>query len=608
MRYIGVLLTLVGCGFLIQHVPQTDEAVALSEVKAKYQSNLVAWSTLAIALDDVSQQSLQAHHIALREAFKRVEWLATYYDEGAINRYINGAPLPSVEQKVAELRILEPKGFQVLEELIYGSEIDSTTLMLYNDLLHDTQTVVRDLQRRSLTHADVFAAARYELIRIFTQGVTGFDTPSSGRALQESALALASVQAGIAPLLEAKAGLSPQLRDDIYAAFAAGGQQLTASNFDSFNRLQFLRTCIDPLYDMLLTVHQVYGAEMPSERNTISPAHNYESRSLFSDDFLNDYYFAGQPAFDSLFSQKLALGKQLFFDKSLSAGGKLSCATCHVPELGFSDGYVTSIGNDGKPLARNAPTLIGAVYAERYFTDMREPTLARQIRHVVQDEHEFGTTYLTILDSLRQNSVYRAAFASAYADVAEEYQISTYSLSDALASYVRSLHSNSSPVDRYIRGELAELPDEVKRGFNLFTGKAVCATCHFAPTWAGLVPPFYRETESEVLGVPTEWPVTDSTTLDYDLGRIGSGRPLDNAPFYVASFKTPSVRNVALTAPYMHNGVMDSLAQVVDFYQRGGGAGLGLNVPHQTLPFDSLSLNAQEQADLVAFMRALTDE
>jgi cytochrome c peroxidase len=137
-------------------------------------------------------------------------------------------------------------------------------------------------------------------------------------------------------------------------------------------------------------------------------------------------------------------------------------------------------------------------------------------------------------------------------------------------------------------------------------GKAACGTCHFAPTFNGTVPPGYSESESEVLGVPSV-NTTDNPPIDPDLGRLGNRHPRDEAEIYRHSFKTVTVRNVTLTAPYMHNGVYNTLEEVVDFYNRGGGAGMGMDLPFQTLPFSELNLNEGEVADLVAFMETLTD-
>jgi cytochrome c peroxidase len=169
-----------------------------------------------------------------------------------------------------------------------------------------------------------------------------------------------------------------------------------------------------------------------------------------------------------------------------------------------------------------------------------------------------------------------------------------------------------------MRGERDALDPAAKRGFNLFMGKAGCAACHFPPAFNGTVPPLYRESEAEVLGVPAEWPARrpgvpaaagpgkDSAALlpDSDPGRCRV-RP---AALWRGAFKTPTVRNAALTAPYMHNGALPDLESVVDFYNAGGGRGLGLDVPNQTLPADSLGLSAAERADLIAFLTSLTDD
>jgi cytochrome c peroxidase len=171
---------------------------------------------------------------------------------------------------------------------------------------------------------------------------------------------------------------------------------------------------------------------------------------------------------------------------------------------------------------------------------------------------------------------------------------------------VVSLSSFNSPFDQYVRGERKELPEAAKRGFNLFMGKAACGTCHFAPSFNGLVPPFYEESESEVLGVPST-PGSENLVIDPDLGRLESSRPQDEAYFYAFSFKTPTVRNAALTAPYMHNGVYETMEEVIDFYNKGGGLGMGIDIPHQTLPDAPLNLNEGEVKDLIAFMEALTD-
>jgi cytochrome c peroxidase len=152
-----------------------------------------------------------------------------------------------------------------------------------------------------------------------------------------------------------------------------------------------------------------------------------------------------------------------------------------------------------------------------------------------------------------------------------------------------------------MRGDSTQLNKAEQNGFNLFTGKAKCATCHFMPLLNGLVPPDFNETESEVLGVPSI--KKGKKILDTDLGKYGFTRSV----LHKHSFKIPTVRNSALTAPYMHNGVFSTLTQVVEFYNKGGGKGLGIAPDNQTLPFDKLSLSKKEVGDIVLFLKKLTD-
>lgn len=131
-------------------------------------------------------------------------------------------------------------------------------------------------------------------------------------------------------------------------------------------------------------------------------------------------------------------------------------------------------------------------------------------------------------------------------------------------------------------------------------GKALCATCHFIPLTNGTVPPFFSETEKEVIGIPeTKY----NRKLDTDYGFYS----LFNESLHKGMFKTPTIRNASLTAPYMHNGVYSSLSEVIDFYVKGGGAGMGFNLPHQTLPFDKLELTNQDKENLIAFIKTLAD-
>ncbi|PQB05889.1 cytochrome-c peroxidase [Aureitalea marina] len=192
----------------------------------------------------------------------------------------------------------------------------------------------------------------------------------------------------------------------------------------------------------------------------------------------------------------------LFFDPILSSDNRMSCASCHLPEKAFTDGMRTSISNTGHPLKRNSMTLNYAVYASGYFHDMRVKRLEDQFEHVVFSEDEFDSNYASIIDKLNKSPKYADRFQAIFQD--PRSKIRNHHIDYALTAYVMSLNSFDSPVDQYFQGKREDLPAEIKRGFNLFTGKAACATCHFAPLFSGTVPPLYVESESEVLGVPND--------------------------------------------------------------------------------------------------------
>ena len=176
-------------------------------------------------------------------------------------------------------------------------------------------------------------------------------------------------------------------------------------------------------------------------------------------------------------------------------------------------------------------------------------------------------------------------------------------IATAIAAYERSLPVMTSSFDAYMAGNKKALRGNAVQGFNLFMGKAQCGTCHFAPLFNSLLPPTYNRTELESLGMTTsanfKRPLPDT-----DSGRYGVF-PIE---FYIGTFKTPTIRNSAKTAPYMHNGAFQTLEQVIEFYNKGGGAGLGLYSRYQTLPEKPLNLTTREKASLIAFLHSLTDE
>ncbi|WNJ18945.1 cytochrome c peroxidase [Pontibacter sp. G13] len=614
-RFKFVMLTVL-IGALLAGAYADRHLISVSlpaeETAKMYRSDLQKFSDQLEALQQEAQEATQPHQLResflkTRLAYKRIEFLLAWFQEETVTLHINGAPLPKVnKQNASFVEISEPKGLQILDEMIFSEESDLPKVKkLIHELRLQTDRLIFTQQSTTLNHRLVFEAYRAQLIRLVSMGITGFDTPMSGHAMEDAVASWTSmmdVWKLYHPSLHSQA---PTLAEEIQLTFEAGKSMLEKGDFDTFDRLAFTRDIANPLYGKILDAQMALSIETIYEVTPRLQSLNHQGKEIFSTDFLDAAYFTSRPISEEN-QARIELGKMLFFDPALSQNGQVSCGTCHQPDKGFSDGQPKSREAAGHgTVKRNAPGLVNTVFADKFFHDLRADRLDRQVEQVIFATKEFNTDYSNLVSRLKQSSEYRTRFQEAFGYMGK-YALSGSSIKEAIAAYMFTLRSFNSPVDRYIRGESDELSQEVKRGFNLFMGKAACGTCHFAPTFNGSVPPRYLESESEVLGVPKE-AGTHPTELDPDLGRYGNGFPRDQAPFFKHSFKTPTVRNIALTAPYMHNGVYETLEEVITFYNAGGGAGMGLDVPYQTLPADSLHLTDQEQADLVSFMMALTD-
>ena len=307
----------------------------------------------------------------------------------------------------------------------------------------------------------------------------------------------------------------------------------------------------------------------------------------------------------------IALGRRLFFDRRLSFNATLSCAMCHIPEQAFTQNeLMTPVGFQGRAVKRNAPALYNVAYRKVLFFDGREETLEQQIWSPILAGNEMAMPAMgTLLSRLRDLDEYESDFREAYGE-----GINARTLGYALADYQRALLSADSPFDRWKYGnEENALPEEAQRGFRLFTD-AGCAACHLVEaTYAHFTDDDFHDTGigyaaamSSTIRVqlaPGVFVDVDRQSLSpapvllSDLGRYeATGIARDRW-----KYRTPSLRNVALTPPYMHNGSLATLAEVVDFYDRGG-------VPHDGLDprIRPLGLTGAQKADLVAFLESLT--
>ena len=298
------------------------------------------------------------------------------------------------------------------------------------------------------------------------------------------------------------------------------------------------------------------------------------------------------------------LGRRLFSEPRLSATGRMSCATCHNPVQGFTQtDRATPDGRDGLPLRRNTPTLLNAGYATTLMHDGAAPSLEAQVLTPLLDGNEMANASFTDLEQrLAGIPDYAAAFRSVFGE-----EPSMALVGSALAAYQRTLASGNSAFDRWrYLGETPALAADAQRGLALFTGKAGCASCHTVGDRSALFSDNLMHNTGAALG--KRGPVrvasrSKPSTIDFAAAGDRGRHEVTQNPADLYRFRTPTLRNVALTAPYMHDGSIATLTDVVRFYNEGGGA--NDNLDDKIKP---LHLEEQEIADVVAFLNSLTGD
>ena len=325
-----------------------------------------------------------------------------------------------------------------------------------------------------------------------------------------------------------------------------------------------------------------------------------------------------QPKDNPLTTAKINLGRKLFFDRRLSLNNTFSCAMCHIPEQGFSNNEMqTAVGIEGRSVRRNSPTLYNVGYSQLLFHDGRENSLEQQAWGPLLAHNEMANPSIGyVLDKLQHNTEYRHLFAIAFNKGA-----TMETLGQALASYERTLNAADSPFDRwYYNKQQQAISAAAKRGFQLFTGKAGCSTCHSFTKKSALFTDQQRNNtgigyRDTMQSNPDQQKVQVAPGLFVELARenlhgLSTEKSTDLGYYEISqnpadrwAYKTPSLRNIALTAPYMHNGSLATLEDVVRFYNQGGIANENLSPL-----IKPLNLSDAEVAELVAFLTTLTGE
>lgn len=563
------------------------------EIKANFTSGVHFLMTdvdqvIAAVTQNKNIAQIQEIFLKARKSYKKIEWMSEYYFP-SVSKSINGPAIPEFEQN--DGITLPPEGFQVVEEFIFPKYDPASK----QELLKELRILRSNLNRlnkvsenNSIADMYIFDALRLEVFRVISLGITGFDSPIAQQSVPEALVALESIE-NVLLLYKNIIGSAPY--NSATSILKNGKNYLSKTvTFNDFDRAYFIKQFANPLSKELYSLQKESGIAFANEKRGLKTT----AQTLFDATAFDIEAFNGFPDYETT-NDKVVLGKKLFNDPILSGNNTISCSSCHHSDLAFTDGLEQTVAINGtSQIKRNTPTLNNIAFQRAFFYDTKVSYLEDQAIAVITNEVEMHGSLQKSVVALQKDKKYVKAFKKAF----PKNEINEFGIKNALASYVRSLSNYDSKFDDYMQNESSFTKDE-KAGFNVFTGKGKCATCHFIPLTNGTVPPSFMKSESEVLGVPNK-----QKKLDLDLGKY----VITKAAIHKNAFKTPTIRNIALTAPYMHNGVFKTLEEVIDFYNEGGGKGLGLEVLNQTLPEDKLNLTDLEKKQLVVFMKSLTDK
>lgn len=540
-----------------------------------------------------------------RQQLKTLDFWLRYFEPIAY-RKLNG-PLP-VEWETEVFEKFEPPykrkgaGLTLAEQYLDEPGLRQDSLAgLIQTSLDSLQTFEADSITTQLnSYPHFFMANRLYLLNLAAVYTTGFENPDTANIIPE----LRAMMPAVKDIYENfnQSFSSTALDKDYMALYDKAMQFVTAqpTDFSLFDHFTFIRDYVNPLFRMNQQYIRSYDVV---SANYNDYALNNETKSIFEKSLFISQNTKG--IFSLVEDEKLLadikqMGKMLFYDPILSGNNKRSCASCHKPEMYFTDTTRSTSPqfDDTQLLPRNAPSLINSVYNHLVMLDGKHISLQGQAREVMLNPHEMQSGEKDLVDKVMTCKTYRDAFKKFAKYTPEEKTVSMSHIISAVTYYYADFSNYYSPFDDAMNAN-ASLNADARKGFNLFMSKAQCGTCHFVPHFNGVKPP-YIGSEFEVLGVPAD---TNYSRLSDDEGRFGVN-PADETSH---AFRTGTVRNAEHTMPYMHNGVFKTLDQVLDFYDAGGGIGKKLVVPNQTLSSDSLKLSAREKKDLLAFIHSLNE-
>lgn len=593
--FIAILI-LVSLGFFTfscKHVKEVPEKAIEQTLLTQIDSFSALAHQLQAGLENgtLNEKQAQLLFLQIRLSYKKFEWAAEYFTPN-ITRFVNGPPVPEIEMTTGS--VLDPEGLQVIEAFLFPKY----DLTQKEELIRQLKLLQTDCSRYKvyfnnidLLNWQIFDAAKLQVFRILTLGITGFDNPLTLKSMGEAETSLQSLQTVLGHFTgqDDHAGLTGKI-------VSARKYLLRNQGFNSFNRAEFITGYGNAITTGITHLQQELHIPIIKYNRLL----RQEAATLFDKNAFDVNAYAPGPSYFQT-GKRIALGKKLFSDPLLSGNQSRSCSSCHQPDNAFTDKLIKNTVIQKKTLLRrNTPTLLNAALQPSQFYDLRARTLEDQAMDVIQNKDEMHGSMKVLISNLWRNKTYKKLFSDAYPQQ-NRTGIDTLEVTNALAAFVRSLTQLNSRFDDYMRGNQTAMTKQELSGFNLFMGKAKCATCHYMPLFNGTFPPKFTKMDAEVIAVPR---FKGGHIIDPDRGTFD----IVQTPSLQHAFKTTTVRNAARTAPYMHNGVFSTLNEVIDFYNKGGGAGLGIKTDNQTLSADQLHLTAKESNDIIAFIKSLNSK
>ncbi|PCJ63893.1 MAG: cytochrome C peroxidase [Bacteroidetes bacterium] len=559
----------------------------------------------AISDKNISNDSINSLLIESRLSFKSVDIWLRYFDPIAYKK-ING-PLPvewetEVFEKWEKPYKRVSSGFTI-GELYWGEESHNRDSL--HTLFDSSISAVRRFQNDSFlsllgTPDHFFYANRLFILNLATIYTTGFECPNTDEILPELIHILKSNREHY--IAFNKSFSSTRLTSNYLDLYNRTIDFVDAQpqDFQKFDHFSFIQLYVNPLFTLNQKLILEYGS-VSTNLNDFSLNNNVTSifdKNLYTGQEKKGVFKGLEESTD--LNRLYDLGEKLFNDPILSVNNKRSCASCHKPTEFFNDtSTATSLQLDGQSfLNRNTPSLVNSLKNHLLALDGRHYSPISQAKEVIANPEEMGSNESEILKKVLAIKYYKKEFKHLSSKVLDN-RMSANHIYSALIAYYGLFDSAQSTFDQVMTAQ-KPVSNDVQSGFNLFMSKGECATCHFAPMFNGVKPP-YVSSEFEVIGTPID---TSYSKLSEDRGRgsVHQVSEMQNA------FRTPTLRNTSFTMPYMHNGIFRTLDEVLEFYNQGGGQGKGLKVSNQTLNAEKLNLTSKEKTQIIAFIRSLDEE